>query len=180
MLINFSRDAEGRTSRGCTVSAPWVHVSAVLRAGCTTRGAVLGFVFLMQNEKQVRWGVCWLQQCSTGCYGRLVSFLEGAKLHLLGELSFYQQERKITLLARHLTFSQRGEQQEVDECRGKTCPHCYARRLNYSCYRYCIWLIQAVNLNIHIICNDLVLTWSTIQFQDSASVSVLRYNKLWE
>lgn len=141
-------------------------------------GLCLGFVVLKQNEKQARRSVCGLQQRATGCYGWLVSFLEGAKLHLLGELSFYQQERKITLLARHLTFSQSGEQREADECRGKTCPHCYARGLNYSCYRYYIRLIQAGILNMHIICNDLALTWSTIQFQDSASVRVLTYNNL--
>ena len=67
---------------------PWVHVSTVWRAACTTRGAVLGFVFLKQNGRQIGRAVCALPQCSTGCYGRLVSFLEGAKLHLLGELSF--------------------------------------------------------------------------------------------
>lgn len=80
-----------------------------------------------------------LPQSSTGCYGWLVSFLEGAKLHLLGELSFYQQERKTTLLARHLTSSQSEEQREVDECGGKTRPRCYARGLNYSCY--CVRLL---------------------------------------
>lgn len=75
-----------------------------------------------------------------------VSFLEGVKLHLLGELSFYQQERNTTLLAKHLTSSQSGEQREVDECRGKTCPHCYARRiiLGTFFFPFEFWWIQAV------------------------------------
>lgn len=65
--------------------------------------------------------VCALPQCSAGCYGRLVSFLEGAKLHLLGELSFYQRERNTTLLAKHPKRSLRlEEQREVDECERKT------------------------------------------------------------
>lgn len=137
LLINLSKDAEGRTWHGCIVGAPWVHVSTVWKAGCTTRGSVLGFVFLKQNGRPIRWAVCGVL-CPTGCYGWLVSFLEGAKLHLLGELSFYQQERKTALLVRNLTFSQSRKQQGVDECRGKTCPHCYASGLNYTCYRFII------------------------------------------
>lgn len=125
--------------------------------------------------------VCWLPQCSTGCYGWLVLFLEAAKLHLLGELSFYQQERKTTLLARHLTFSQSGEQQEADECRGK-------KHVLIVMQEDWIVLvtglelrsIQAVIVNVHTICKDPVLRWRTLSVLRWCGLAthVLTYSKL--
>lgn len=86
--------------------APLVHVSTVW-GGAMPPGFALGLVFLLQNGRHIGRDICLHPGCSAARYGWLGSFLEGTELYLLGELSFYQQQRNTTLLASNIFSGQR-------------------------------------------------------------------------
>lgn len=57
-------------------------------------GSASGFVFpLRKNGRHIGQVICLHPGCSAARYARLGSFLKRAEFHLLGELSFYQQQR---------------------------------------------------------------------------------------
>lgn len=138
LLINLLKDAEGRTWHSCTVGAPWVHVSAVWRAGGTIRSCI-GFCF-SQAEWRSDHTSCRHAPTELHCMLWLTSLIPGRCITspffcVCGGGGCHYTGRRVAqhFLSKRLTFSLSDEQQEVDERGAKTCPCCDARGLIYSC-----------------------------------------------
>lgn len=79
---------------------------------------------------------------------------------------------------RHRTFSPGKELQEVDEHWGRgTCSPRGNWFVLVAVSEY--WLIQAVILNIHMICNNCVLTWRTFFFQLQDDEKQCQHSRSW-
>lgn len=112
VLINLSKEADGCPLHGGAAGSRRVHVGTVWKGVRTT----LGFVFLPQNGRQIGQDVCLRPGRSAACYGWLGSSLEGAEVHLSGELSLEEEHS----FWRGLAYSSPGDElQEVDEHWGR-------------------------------------------------------------